>query len=130
MRNQTILHDEIESELKNLGTMDCGSEDYKVAAEGLTKLLDRAIEMEKLDISQKEAEANRDNEIEKLMLQIEEDKKTRRSNVGLNLLTVAAGVGTAILGTFVTLKFEETGSVSTIAGKEWTRKLFNKVKWF
>lgn len=128
MRNQIMLHDEIESELKNLGTMDCGSEDYKVAAEGLTKLLDRAIEMEKLDISQKEAEANRDNEIEKLMLQIEEDKKNRRSNVGLNLLTVAAGVGTAILGTFVTLKFEETGSVSTIAGKEWTRKLFNKVK--
>ena len=128
MRNQIMLHDEIESELKNLGAMDCGSEDYKVAVDGLTKLLDRAIEMEKLDISKEEAEANRDNEIEKLMLQIEEDKKTRRSNVGLNLLTLAAGVGTAILGTFITLKFEETGSVSTIAGKEWTKKLFNKVK--
>lgn len=128
MRNQIMLHDEIESELKNLGTMDCGSEDYKVAVDGLTKLLDRAIEMEKLDISQEEAEANRDNEIEKTMLQIEEEKKTRRSNLGASLLSVAAGVGTAIIGTLITLKFEETGSVSTIAGKEWTRKLFNKVK--
>ena len=45
MRNQTLLHDEIESELKNLAIMVCGSEDYKVAAEGLTKLLDRAIEI-------------------------------------------------------------------------------------
>lgn len=128
MRNQIMLHDEIESELKNLGAMDCGSEDYKVAVDGLTKLLDRAIEMEKLDISQEEAEANRDNEIEKTMLQIEEEKKTRRSNLGASLLSVAAGVGTAIVGTLITLKFEETGSVSTIAGKEWTRKLFNKVK--
>ena len=108
--------------------MDCGSEDYKVAVDGLTKLLDRAIEMEKLDISQEEAEAHRDNEIEKTMLQIEEEKKTRRSNLGASLLSVAAGVGTAIVGTLITLKFEETGSVSTIAGKEWTRKLFNKVK--
>ena len=128
MRNQIMLHDEIESELKNLGTMDCSSEDYKVAVDGLTKLLDRAIEMEKLDISKEEAEANRDNEIEKTMLQIEEEKKTRRSNLGASLLSVAAGVGTAIVGTLITLKFEETGSVSTIAGKEWTRKLFNKVK--
>ena len=128
MRNQIMLHDEIESELKNLGAMDCGSEDYKVAVDGLTKLLDRAIEMEKLDISLEEAEANRDNEIEKTMLQIEEEKKTRRSNLGASLLSVAAGVGTAIVGTLITLKFEETGSVSTIAGKEWTRKLFNKVK--
>lgn len=128
MRNQTMLHDEIESELKNLGTMDCGSEDYKVAVDGLTKLLDRAIEMEKLDISQEEADANRFNEFEMKTLQLEEEKKTRRSNIGINLLTVAAGVGTAIIGTLVTLKFEETGSVSTIAGKEWTRKLFNKVK--
>lgn len=128
MRNQTMLHDEIESELKNLGTMDCGSEDYKVAVDGLTKLLDRAIEMEKLDISQEEADANRFNEFEMKTLQLEEEKKTRRSNIGINLLSVAAGVGTAIIGTLVTLKFEETGSVSTIAGKEWTRKLFNKVK--
>lgn len=128
MRNQTMLHDEIESELKNLGTMDCGSEDYKVAVDGLTKLLDRAIEMEKLDISQEEADANRFNEFEMKTLQLEEEKKTRRSNIGINLLSIAAGVGTAIVGTLVTLKFEETGSVSTIAGKEWTRKLFNKVK--
>ena len=128
MRNQIMLHDEIESELKNLGSMDCCSEDYKVAVDGLTKLLDRAIEMEKLDISKEEAEANRYNELEKTMLQIEEEKKTRRSNLGVNLLSVAAGVGTAIVGTLITLKFEETGSVSTIAGKEWTRKLFNKVK--
>ena len=75
MRNQIMLHDEIESELKNLGSMDCCSEDYKVAVDGLTKLLDRAIEMEKLDISKEEAEANRYNELEKTMLQIEEEKK-------------------------------------------------------
>ena len=85
MRNQTMLHDEIESELKNLGTMDCGSEDYKVAVDGLTKLLDRAIEMEKLDISQEEADANRFNEFEMKTLQLEEEKKTRRSNIGINV---------------------------------------------
>ena len=50
------------------------------------------------------------------MLQIDEEKKTRRSNLGASLLSVAAGVGTAIVGTLITLKFEETGSVSTIAG--------------
>ena len=47
MNIQTLLYDEIEEEFEKLRKIDYGSEQYKVTVDGLTKLMDRAIEMEK-----------------------------------------------------------------------------------
>ena len=43
MKNEQLLHDEIEDEFKCLKDLEVGTEQYKVTVDGLVKLVDRAI---------------------------------------------------------------------------------------
>lgn len=42
---EKLLRSELEEELEALGEAELGSDDYKVAVEGITKLMDRQIEI-------------------------------------------------------------------------------------
>lgn len=46
---EKLLRSELEEELEALGEAELGSDDYKVAVEGITKLMDRQIEISKLN---------------------------------------------------------------------------------
>ena len=114
MSIQRLLREEIESEFKELSKITPGGEDYKVAVDGITKLMDRAIEMEKNEIDRQDR-----------MKQMEDEKKDRFVK---NLLT---GVGT-IGGLVVTIwgakkawKFEETGTVASPVGRNFINKLIS-----
>ena len=48
MKIEKLLNDEIQAEIESLGAMELGSEPYKVAVDGVTKLIDRSIEIKKL----------------------------------------------------------------------------------
>ena len=45
MKNETMLHDEIKAELEELSKLEVGSDKYETAVNGISKLMDRAIEM-------------------------------------------------------------------------------------
>ena len=64
MSIQRLLREEIESEFKELSTITPGGENYKVAVDGITKLMDRAIEMEKNEIDRQDRIDARDSENE------------------------------------------------------------------
>lgn len=123
MNIETSLHVEIEEELTALSAMKRGSEEYKTTVDGLSKLLDKAIDLEKLNI---EVDArNEDRKFEKdcKLEQMAEDKKDRMIK---NLLTAAGIVIPTIItvwGTVKSLKFEETGTVTTIMGRGFINKL-------
>lgn len=110
-----LLNKEIRNEFEKLGGMEIGSEQYKTTVDGLTKLVDRAVEIEKFEIEH-------DNTIE----QMKEEKLDRR------IKNILAGAGIAIpslitiWGTLKSLKFEETGAVTTGAGREFMKRLFHK----
>ena len=112
MNSETLLHQEIEHQLKILGEMEVGTEEYKTAVDGLTKLMDRALEAEKIE-----------NEDELKRVQLAEDKKHRWIQVALEMLKIGVPVAVAIWGTNKTLKFEETGTVTTIMGRGFIQKL-------
>ena len=123
MSIQRLLREEIESEFKELSTITPGGENYKVAVDGITKLMDRAIEMEKNEIDRQDRIDARDSENELKTKQMEDEKKDRFVK---NLL---AGVGT-IGGLVVTIwgakkawKFEETGTVASPVGRSFINKL-------
>ena len=125
MSIQRRLRDEIESEFKELSTITPGGENYKVAVDGITKLMDRAIEMEKNEIDRQDRIDARDSENELKTKQMEDEKKDRFVK---NLL---AGVGT-IGGLVVTIwgakkawKFEETGTVASPVGRSFINKLIS-----
>ena len=125
MSIQRLLREEIESEFKELSKITPGGEDYKVAVDGITKLMDRAIELEKNEIDRQDRMKQMEDENEVKTRQMEDEKKDRFVK---NLLT---GVGT-IGGLVVTIwgakkawKFEETGTVASPVGRSFINKLIS-----
>ena len=126
MEIEQLLHDEIVDELGGLNTLELGSDKYRVTTEGIVKLMDRAIEMDKLNKELDERQANRNEDLELKYRQIDAEIRDRKIK---NVITVAiSGVGTivTIWGTLKTLKFEEIGTVTTMAGRNFINNLFKR----
>ena len=88
--------------------------------EVMTKLMDRAIEINKINT---DAQYKTEN--------MELDEKDRKVRNILTALGIILPTGVSIWGTLKTLKFEEVGTITTVAGKEHVRKLFNLFKkWY
>ena len=118
-----LLETEIEEKLEKLATIEPGTDEYKVASDSVMKLLDRAIEMDKIDADRLEREQIRYDE--KVTKQ-ESAKDEKRSRLIDKVIMVSGIVIPAILtvwGTNKSLKFEETGTVTTIMGRGFINKL-------
>lgn len=120
------LRQEIERELQRLEMMEPGTEEYKVTVDGLTKLTDRAIEMDKLESETAEKAIARESDNELKQEQAKVDAKDR----WIRNIIAAAGIiipsVITIWGTKTSLKFEETGTITTAAGRNFIANLFRK----
>lgn len=138
-----LLDTEISNELSDLGDLERGSETYKVTVDGIAKLMDKRIEMEKLErdtqakdkdreIESKKAEGDltdkaKSREIdEKKLAQIANEKNDQLFKNGIAIAGIVIPSMITIWGTFKTLKFEETGTVTTIMGRGFVNKLIPK----
>ena len=115
MEMDKLLHGEIVRELEMLKEMEVGSDKYEATVNGVTKLWDRALEHEKVII---------DEEVK--LKQLDEDKKDHWIKNGISALGIVVSTGLTIWGTKVCLKFEETGSITTMPGRSFINKLFSK----
>lgn len=116
MKNiETLLYVEIADGFEKVHKMEPGTPEYDTAVNSLAKLMDRAIEMERLG-----SEIEDKNEIRK------EDSKDRL----IRNIIAAAGIVVPTLvtiwGTVKSIKFEETGSITTIMGRGFIQKLLPK----
>lgn len=111
----TKLEIEIDDELEALARMEKGTEEYKVTVDGLGKLLDRAIEIERFENEQKEKDTVR--------------KEEKNDRIIKNCLT-AAGIliptVVTVWGTIVSLNFEKEGTITTGIGRGFINKLLPK----
>lgn len=126
MNIRNVLNDEIQDEFKNLRKMELGSDTYKVTVDGLTKLVDKAIELEKLDADMDEKAESRENEIELKRKQMQIDKKDQIVKNGIAIAGIIVPTVITIWGTLKSFKFEETGTVTTIMGRGFIQKLLPK----
>ena len=126
MKNETLLHEEIESEFKELKKLEAGSEKYKLAVDGLTKLVDRAIEIDKLNDSAEDRREARDADMEIKQQQLHEDVKDRKVRNGIAIAGIIIPTAVTIWGTLKSLKFEETGTITTNAGRNFISRIFKK----
>lgn len=151
---ETLLNKEIESELTTLEDMSMGDENMRISIDGLTKLLDRQIEYEKMkfdnelklnkqthemDSKDKELEL-REKELEMQEKELERQnretalkekqvKDERIDKIVKNCLTgvsVIGGFALTVWGTCKSIKFEETGTITTIMGRGFINKLLHK----
>ena len=123
---ETLLYDEIETEFEKLSQMTPGSEEHKVAADTLAKLMDRAIEMDKVDRDCAEKEEARKSEELLKKQQLEDEKKDRLIKNILSAAGIALPLLVTIWGTKVSLNFEKEGTFTTIMGRGFINKLLPK----
>ena len=126
MKNETMLHEEIQSEFEELKKIEVGSDKYKTAVDGLTKLMDRAIEIDKLNVSVEDRRDTRDVDAELKQEQLEADVKDRKVRNAISLAGIIIPTVVTIWGTLKSLKFEETGTVTTNAGRNFMNQIFKK----
>ena len=124
--NEVLLNDEIQSELRALEDLSLGTDEYEKTVNGLTKLMDRSIELQKIKAEADNNEANREVDSELKMMQMANEKKDNRVKNILTGLGIAIPSGVAIWGTLKSFKFEETGTITTILGRGWINKLIPK----
>lgn len=123
---KNILWDEIEKEVKELSRMQIGTEQYKITVDGITRLSDRIIELEKLESENAVKDFENIVRTEEQDLKREQLKSEKRDRAVKNVITV----GTAVLSVAVyalafiaSTNFERDGSFTTEGGKNSIRQL-------
>ena len=122
MSFDTKLHEEIQSELEGISNMNLGTEEYKTTVDGVTKLMDRAIELKRFDAEQVDKANNTALKTE----QMENEKKDSWIRNGLTAAGIIIPTVVTIWGTLKTFKFEESGTVTTMIGRGFINKLIPK----
>ena len=116
---ETLLHEELKTRLEELKDMDASSEEYKATVDNIMKLMDRGIKIDELNLE----DLKQEREVNVKMSQMKEDHKDRFWKHILEACGIGLPAGLAIWGTLKSLKFEETGTVTTIFGRGWLNKL-------
>lgn len=133
MEVKNLICEELETEFGLLEQMSIGTDEYKSAVDGVTKLADRYIAIEKLEIE-------RDRETKRLAVEAEaklreemfREQQTKRDEinrwvtVGISVLGIVLPLGFAAWGTIRSFQFEEHGTITTTMGRGWLNKLLPK----
>lgn len=126
MNIHNVLCDEIQDEMTYLKGIQVGTEEYRTAVDGITKLTDRVIELERIEDERAEKEKAREFEAEQKRKQLEKESKDRFIS---NCITIAGIVVPSVItiwGTLASFEFEKEGTVTTIMGRGFINKLLPK----
>lgn len=107
MSMTTKLHVEIDERFDEIAKLDPSSKEYSAAVDSVTKLMDRAIEIEKFEASEAQNEK-----------QMKEDRKSRVAKNCIDIGSVVLPLGVTTWMALTSLKFEENGSITTTIGKK------------
>ena len=120
------LYDEINAEFEDLSKMALGTEEYKITIDGLTKLMDRAIDMKKFDTEYAERIENQKMDNSFKQRQMNEERKDRLIKNGISIAGIVIPSLITIWGTVKSMEFEKEGTITTIIGRGFINKLIPK----
>lgn len=126
MRVDTLLDEEICKRIEDLKTIEAGTEQDKVAVDCVTKLMDRKIEMEKVELEYDERAESRETDAELKVKQMEDEKKDRWIKAILTGLSIGIPACLTYWGTVKSFEFEKEGTITTIMGRGFIQKLLPK----
>lgn len=126
MTIEKLLHEEIESEFKDLVNLKLGSDEYKTTVDGLTKLVDRAIKIDELNVDEQNKIDSRETETNLKQQQIDNERRDQKVRNGISIAGIVIPVAVTIWGTIKTLKFEQEGTITTNAGREFMKRIFSR----
>lgn len=127
MSVKTLLEDEIEERLKELATVNSDDETYEKSVNGVTKLIDRKIEMDKLEIERIDKIDNKELDYDLKIRQLKEEKTSRWTRDITNWSNIVIGAGMFIGGFIASTNFEREGTFTTSAGRQCVKRVLS---WF
>ena len=123
------LDNTIKDLLEDLNEREFGTEEFKHVLDDVSKLIDKRNEIDKIEIEADKQRLNTTLELSKL----DKEKALNDYNKKQDIIKHAISIGSIIVpvfvtvwGTYKTLKFEETGTVTTIMGRGFVNKLIPK----
>lgn len=123
------LDTEISSLLSSLEGVASGSNEYKAVLEDVSKLIEKRNEIDKMELELEKYKLSERSE----QYKIDKEKELNEYNKKNQIITHAISIGSIVIpvfvtiwGTYKTLKFEETGTVTTIMGRGFVNKLIPK----
>ena len=124
MRNETLLHEEIANGFEQLESVKKGTDEYEKIVNAQTKLLDKAIEIDRINFEHEEK--LKEQELKEKELEVEKkDKIIKNSLTGVSVI---GGLITTWHWAKKSLQFEETGTVTTAVGRNFINKAINFLK--
>jgi hypothetical protein len=126
MSIETKLELELDRDFDKLDDLEVGTEQHTEASKVLIQLLDRKIEMDKFESEMRDKEETRKIETELKRKQMDDDRKDRLIRNCLTGVSIISGVGVTVWGALKSWKFEETGVVTSTAGRKFISNLFSK----
>lgn len=117
---------EIEAGFTRLCKMELGSEERKAAFDELMKLMDRKIEIIRIENECEDRAAAREAEQLMKKQQLNDENKDRLIRNIISLVGIGLPIIVTVWGTKVCLKFEETGTITTQMGRGFLQRLFPK----
>lgn len=128
MNIKNLLVEELECQIDELHRMKVGSDEYKVAVDGITKLVDKMNDIEKIEIDQLDKVEKRANDFDIRWREMETDKKDRLIKNVLTGVGTVGGLGLAVWGTCMSMKFEKEDSFTSTLGRGWVNKTISFLK--
>lgn len=123
MSVRSKLVEEFESELEELGKMEVGNETYKTTVDGVTKLADRIIEIDK---NEKENSVKIDIQEQEYAIKAQQLKDEKKDRFIKNCIAIGTFVGGVLvygLAFIASTNFEREGTLTTEGGKSSLRQL-------
>ena len=118
-----MLDEEIQAGLECMSDIEgVNIQEYGDAVNNVTKLMDRQIEMKKLVIEETKLEHEKEVESKKM----KSENIDRWVKNGLGAIGTIGGIVLTVWGTKKTFQFEETGSITSSAGRKFIDRLFKK----
>ena len=117
------LVEEFESELEELGKMEVGTEKYKTLVDGVTKLADRIIEIDKVENEHVVQIDTQEQEYAIKAQQLKDEKKDRFIKNCIAVGTFVGGILVYSLAFIASMNFEREGTLTTEGGRSSLRQL-------
>lgn len=118
-----MLDEEIQAGLEAMSDIEgVNIQEYGDAVNNVTKLMDRQIEMKKLVIEETKLEHEKEVESKKM----KSENIDRWVKNGLGAIGTIGGIVLTVWGTKKTFQFEETGSITSSAGRKFIDRLLKK----
>lgn len=117
MSIKTLLQEEFKDQMGALNKIEVGSEEYKITVDGVTKLADRIIEIDKNEAELELKREMSDKDAQLKLMEQEAEKKDRLVKNCLTGASIGGGIGLTIWGALKSWEFEKEGTVNSAFGK-------------